>query len=306
MGLNISVDFKKLGGFPALTDPGPATGSQVNRNYDNGYNRVDSSGNTNNQTWFWGYDRASSIQGGNLVLDSSSSPATAVSKNREDDPQHGMELSYSRQFYRHDPWRAGLEAAIGYTHIGISDGRTLFAEVNRTTDTFSLGGIVPPLAPYHGTFSGPGPVISSSPDRAHSVIDADAIIVGKRDLDADLFALRLGPYFQFPIYKKLSGILNGGLTLAVGRTDFSFRETVTIADAGLTSAPRRSSGSQTDFLVGGYAGAALSYELTRAVSLFCGAQFQAAGRAVNHEAGKVAILDLGQSIILSFGAGYSF
>src|ERR1700730_3878686 len=35
MGLNISVDFRKLGGL-ALSNPGPATGNTVNRNYDNG------------------------------------------------------------------------------------------------------------------------------------------------------------------------------------------------------------------------------------------------------------------------------
>src|SRR5690242_3901630 len=54
MGLNITVDFKKLGGL-GLSNPGPATGGAVNRNYDNGYNRVDSSGNAGNQTWYWGY-----------------------------------------------------------------------------------------------------------------------------------------------------------------------------------------------------------------------------------------------------------
>src|SRR5215813_4119479 len=54
MGLNISVDFRKLGGL-ALSQPGPATGSAVNRTYDNGYNRVDSSTNAGGVTWFWGY-----------------------------------------------------------------------------------------------------------------------------------------------------------------------------------------------------------------------------------------------------------
>src|SRR5258705_12743261 len=36
MGLNITVDFKKLGGFPPVSDPGPASGSTYNRGYDNG------------------------------------------------------------------------------------------------------------------------------------------------------------------------------------------------------------------------------------------------------------------------------
>src|SRR4030095_15112566 len=44
MGLNISVDFRHLGGL-ALSDPGPSTGSRFNRSYDDGYNRVDVSTN---------------------------------------------------------------------------------------------------------------------------------------------------------------------------------------------------------------------------------------------------------------------
>src|SRR5580765_8982885 len=64
MGLNISVDFHRLGGL-ALSDPGPAHGSAVNRHYDNGYNLVDSSTNAGGYTWFWGYNSPNSVQGGN-------------------------------------------------------------------------------------------------------------------------------------------------------------------------------------------------------------------------------------------------
>src|SRR5439155_12025178 len=62
MGLNITVDFKKLGGFPALSDPGPATGSAYNRSYDNGsYNKLDISTNAGGMTWNWGYESANQI-----------------------------------------------------------------------------------------------------------------------------------------------------------------------------------------------------------------------------------------------------
>src|SRR6266478_9491616 len=72
MGLNITVDFRKLGGFPALSDPGPASGSTYNRTYDNGsYNRVDSSTNAGGMTWYWGYQSASQVQGNSLVMESS-------------------------------------------------------------------------------------------------------------------------------------------------------------------------------------------------------------------------------------------
>src|SRR5262249_32836648 len=89
IGLNIRADFKKLGGFAPLSDPGAATGSAVNRTYDNGYNKVDISTNAGGLTWFWGYQNANQIQGNSLVMESSSSQNTGSSNNHQDDPQHG-------------------------------------------------------------------------------------------------------------------------------------------------------------------------------------------------------------------------
>jgi hypothetical protein len=317
MGMNISVDFNKLGGFPPLSDPGPATGSTFNRSYDNGsYNRVDSSGNLGGRTWYWGYESASQIQGNSLVMESSSSPANASSENHMNDPQHGFELSYSRQLYRHKNLRFGLEGGFGYTLVEANDSRTLFATVNRITDSFVIpGGVsVVPNAPYHGTFLGPGALMSSSPERVTSVISRDAVITGHREIDSDVFIFRLGPYMEFPVYKQLSFILGGGLTLISAHTDFSYTETVTLSDTGQVSEPRSSSGSESDFLVGGYVSATLSYDVTSRIGLFTGVQFQSAGRSVTDSdlvnqqsvTKKEAALDLRKSILLVFGVSYSF
>jgi len=317
MGMNIKVDFNKLGGFPALSDPGPATGSTFNRNYDNGsYNRVDSSGNAGGTTWYWGYESPSQLQGNTLVMESSSSPATASAKDRENDPQHGFELSYSRQLYRHKNLKFGLEAAFGYTLLDASDSHTLFSTVNRITDSFVIpGGVsVVPAAPYHGTFLGPGALMSSAPERNTSVLSRDAIITGERKLDSDVFMFRLGPYMEVPVYKSLSFLLGGGLTLISANTDFSYKETVTLSDTGQVSDPRSSSGSQSDFLIGGYVSGTLSYAITPAVGLFCGVQFLSAGRSITDSrllnqqsvTRKESVLDFGESLLLVFGVSYSF
>lgn len=309
MGLNISVDFRKLGGL-ALSDPGPATGGAFNRNYDNGYNRVDSSTNAGGVTWNWGYEHSQSVQGTNLVLNSYSTPANATSKNREDDPQHGLELTYSRELLRGKWWHFGAEAGLGYSPISIADHHTLKNTAYRTNDSFSLNGTIPPTPPYHGTFGGPGDLISSDPTRTTDVLARGATITGERDIDADVFVLRLGPYFEVPLYKRFSLILNGGLTLAYSHTKFSFNETVTISDPindiNLVSSRRTGSGSHDDFLVGGYGGAALAYQLTRQVGLMAGAQYQAAGSTINRENSRESLLDLSQSIIVTFGVTYSF
>jgi len=310
--MNITVDFKKLGGFAAISDPGPALGI-ANRSYDNGsYNRVDISGNAGGQTWYWGYEEPGQLQGNGLVMESASAPNNVTSKNRDDDPQHGFEISYQRELHRAEKWRLGVEAAFGYTSIDVSDSRLLHGSVNKIIDTYSTEGVIVPNAPYHGTFEGPGPLISALPTRMTTVLSREATITGERNLNSDVYTLRLGPYFEVPIYKRLYGILSGGLTLAVGDTDFSYRETVTIEGSG--SVTRSSSGSQTDFLVGGYAAATLGYHFTDEWSGFAGFQFQAAGKSVTDsairngeaESKKQSVLDMGEAMMLVFGVSYSF
>src|SRR5690349_2363534 len=71
MGFNISARFKNLGGYTAGTNPGAAIAG-IDHNYDDGYNRVDSSTNSNNSTWNWGYQTASQISGNSVTMSSSS------------------------------------------------------------------------------------------------------------------------------------------------------------------------------------------------------------------------------------------
>jgi hypothetical protein len=125
-----------------------------------------------------------------------------------------------------------------------------------------------------------------------------------------VFTIRLGPYCEIPLSRKFTASLNGGLTLAIAQTKFSYTETVTISDPtyniSLSSPGRSGSGYQTDFMVGGYAGASLSYALSQRINLVAGVIFQAAGETINHQDGKQSVLDLNKSVIVSVGATYSF
>lgn len=308
MGLNITANFRNLGGFAAQSNPGPATGTAVNRTYDNGYNLVDVSGNAGGQTWYWGYTDSSSLQGNRLVLDSSSSLANGISRDNSSDPQHGFEIALNHELYRHPSrdWRLGIQGAFGYTRVSITDNRTLFATVRRVSDAYAIpAGVVVPQAPYAGTSEGPGPVIGSEPvSRSTTDLVDGAIISGERTLDANVFGFRLGPYLEMPLTDRFALIFGGGLFLAVADSNFKFRETVTIPDVGTQT--YSGSGGQTDVLVGGYVGANLQYALTEEVGLLVGARFQGAGRSVTRDQGRQAILNLNESVIVSIGASYSF
>jgi hypothetical protein len=310
MGVNISVDFRHLGGLQ-LSDPGPATGATVNRFYDNGYNRVDISGNSGGQTWYWGYSSPNSAQQNVLALQSDSTPDAAHSGMYQNHPQSGVELNYSRELTRGEKWRMGVEGAFGYMFLSFHDTKTVNYDVIRTSDSYVLNGVIPPEPPYNGTFEGPGAVISSEPSgRGETRLSGAATIMGDRRLNANIFMLHLGPYFEIPLSRKFSVTVDGGLTLAYAQSTFSFEETVLISDPfygiNLNSGPRYGSGSQTDFLVGGYAGANLSYALSERISLVGGAMFQSTGRTFNDREGKSSMLDLGRSVIFKIGATYSF
>ena len=201
---------------------------------------------------------------------------------------------------------------MGYLAISVNDNRVLHNTAYRTDDTYYGPGVEAwPFPPGPATFQGPGATINAAPtSRAVSILPGAATITGNRELDANVYTFRLGPYLEVPLSAKFAVTISGGLALALGQTDFSFRENVTITDPQYVnvalSKPRSGSGSQTDLLVGGYVGASLSYTLTRELSLVAGAQFQAQGRAANDQGGKEAVLDLGSAVLVSLGATYSF
>jgi hypothetical protein len=319
LGLNITADFRRLGGFAPATDPGPNSGAAVNRNYDNGYNRVDISGNNHpgfpDTTWNWGFQGGGSVQGDSIVLQSVSSPSDAVSNNNDDGVNHGFEISYQREFLREEKWRGGLEAAFGFTKLTINDSRVLHNQVNVITDTYAVpGGVeaIPgyPFGPndsYAGTFEGPGALLDSSLDpgqRVRSVVSSSTTITGTRELDANIYLIRLGPYVEVPITGKFSIFANAGLNLAIGDTTFTYNETVDYN--GDTRATRSDSGSQLDVLVGFYAGGGLSYQFNDKWGVFAGAQFQTAGRSINKAGGKESVLDMGETIVVTVGVSRSW
>lgn len=87
-------------------------------------------------------------------------------------------------------------------------------------------------------------------------------------------------------------------------SDFKFYETVTLADRPAQTT--RGDGSHSEILPGGYIGGNFLYALRENVNLFAGAQFQAAGTYSHKEGRKEVEMDLGQSVFVNLGVGFSF
>jgi hypothetical protein len=289
-GFNITASFKNKGPSSA-SDPGPAMGG-VDHNYDDGFNRVDISGNAGGMTWNWGYASASQIVGDTLAF--SSSRAGTINRDVAADPSSGLELTYNRQLGTCDNWRWGLEAAWNYSALSLRD-KSVAGNGPLTVDTYRLGGIVPPLPPYAGTFAGPGPLIGDTPTRL------PVTFVSK--LDADVFGWRLGPYVDIPLSDRLTFSLSGGLAVLLVDSELDFHESVTVGSSKISKSV---SGSHADVLPGGYLSGAFSVAVTESLRVFTGAQYQGAGHYVHREGNKQATLDFGQSVFCMVGAAFSF
>lgn len=298
MGFNIQAKFMNAGVMAAPA--GPAAGPAANRTYSDGFVNVDRSGNSGSQTWNWGYQHASQVSGDTLLMHATS-VSSGPGDSRNDDPNLGFELSYVRDL-GHESWgRWGLKAAFGYTAMNLRSGDPLSASAQFITDTYQLNGITPPIAPYSGSFSGPGAVIGSIPTR--SIAPGTAAITSDRSLDATLYDLRLGPIVELDIAKNLSVELGGGLAFGMVDSTFAFNETTTAASGAVSSS---GSSSGTGGQVGAYAEAGLAYRVCSAASLFGGVQFQYLGDFNQSIGVHNAQLDLSQSVFCVLGFRFHF
>jgi hypothetical protein len=299
-GLNINARFKYVGNA-SPSSPGPATGGGVNRSYADGYVNVDSSGNTGHQTWNWGYQNASQVQGSTLTMHSVSSTVIGT-LSRNDDPNPGFDLAFGRHLGTVLGGKWGLQGAFDFTTISIHDSQPGIGTATSISDAYSLGAVIPPLMPYSGSYNGPGPLLGDTPTR--TMASTTVLTTGQRTLEAQVCALRAGPYYEFPIGRRWSGRLGGGLVLAVANTQYAFNETMTFGNGLVANNAGSSSGAE--LRAGGYLEGKLLFAVTPDTSLFAGAQYENLGTFSRTAGSEQAQLDMSSSVYVLFGVQFSF
>lgn len=218
--------------------------------YSDGYVLPDITG-SGTQTWNWGYNNASQVQGNSLVFSGSSSSLTqSTSLSDHDsgwsDDLDGVGVELRAETPALFQWRQfTVSASIGYSFVrddaddtreAFRAQRTTWLQESSVRDVYDISAIAPiPGAPYQGTFNGPGPVISLSPqsssgggsgDREKLSEDVYSSSV-QQSLDIDLHTLSFGP--------KVSAIAGrvrilGGLGLALNIADYDadYEERLTV------------------------------------------------------------------------------
>jgi hypothetical protein len=305
-GFNIDARFKRPGGLPAQSNPGPPAG-RADREYDDGFVRTDS-GENPGLTWNWGYQNASQVPGDDTIqFHSSSVGGSGVSKGTDDSPQHGLEFTWNRymgNIGERVSW--GFEAAFAFNNITVANGRPVTSSLNQLTDTYALDGVIPPEPPYTGTFGGPGPLISDSPSRSVTTIPNGATVSGQRSFDGDLFGIRVGPYIEVPLdaARKWNVNFSGGLAMAAITSEFRYQESTAIQDAAAVNSS--GSGRDSDFMVGAYVGSNISYSFNKSWSVFAGASWQYLPDYSHKLNGRIAEITFNKSVFVNLGFGFSF
>ena len=320
MGYNITAHLENVGGAPGQgfpqppppKDPSQHFQSATGISYQDGYVGIDESGNaplpgeTQGRTFYWGFARQDQIADLNqdgiadTLLLSHSTSGTLL-KDFRNDPQPGLEISYARQMgERADGSTYGIESGFTYTSLdlrsrGIADPRVL------GVDGFSLGNppIVPPsVVPYTGPFQLEppfgAPSIYDTPTQHPVNLDAS--------FDASIYGLKLGPYFEFPVAKRLSFAVSGGFSLLIADTEFRVQQSVAVP--GIASGT--ASDSDLAVLPGCYVGGRLSLMASDSVNVFTGVQYESNGRHSQSLAGKKIEIDFWNAIYWTFGVSYSF
>ena len=313
VGLNLKAKFTTTTpALPPQTEVGPPTGHGVNRNYDDGYVRVDDSGNAGDLTWNWGYREAAQVPGNDtLLMHSSSAPAASLNSTAKDDPQAGFEFAWLRDLSRSERGALGFKVAFNYTDLDFRSSNPLSAPSQRLTDTYALGGIIPPGDPgqpgwqYAGADDLPGPLIDDAPaSRTVDTIPGGATTTGQRSLTGNLFAWKVGPWLEVPFGQRVS--LLTGVGIAFGRVNTTLQYQGTTTGAGLGSVTQSYSADDHGWVFGGYIESFLNVQLAPKWNLFAGVEYQPLTKYYQQVGANQASLNPTQGLYLQAGLGFKF
>ena len=316
LGLNISAKFTgSTAGLPVPITPRP-TGYDY---YDDGYVRTDISDNYGGQTWYWGYDNSATYPAGQ-VSDGASFPANTILMSRttptgdftspsfDSDPQPGFELAYDRHLGKASGVNYGVEVAGNFMQISLRNSSTLVGNATRVTDAYPFTpGTTPPGAtpenPYQGSFEGPGFTIGTNFTSSSAVVANGFTVTGTRQIEADLWGARLGPYLDFPVTENLNVWVSGGLAVGLLNADASWNEHI---NYGTLSVPSSGSGHDDALLWGGYVSANVSWDFTENWSAVGGVQYQILSDYRHNFGARTVEVNLGESFFVTLGLSRRF
>ena len=306
MAYGIDARFAQTGTFGVSGSATGATGVHgVNHLYDDGYVRVDDTGNAQGVTSYWGYQNSSQYDPAThkLTFHSAQNYSLDDRTTQSDSFYAGLDLAYGGHITDWSSTRIGWEFGFGWLPISIRDQRPLTASFIRQAHQFDTGSILLPQAPYNGASGGLGPVI---PDLATALPDtiSTGTITGTRRLEVTLYNFRLGPTFYWPIAERWAWSASGGFSLGMLDGEYRHDEAIHFADGSIAYSSGRA--GKTDFLYGGYVNAMLYFHTDENADVYLGVQYAPLGNSRFGTGGREAELRLDGTLYFMAGFHWPF
>lgn len=307
LGLNISAEFG--GQVPAVVsgNPGPIGAGEVDRYYHDGYVRIDSSGNVGGYSWYWGYDNQSQLLSAvNPELAFVSQSTASLSADLDTQRSlAGIDLNYQRDLFSSRAIRAGVHGGFRYLPFSFDAERHAASELATTRDRYALHESVVPLAPYQGGFEGPGLLIPSTPfSRTEQMVPAT--VTHYRELEGDVFTIKLGPFIAWMPTEKFEVCLAGGLLIAPTHYTFAYRDSHAPSARNFYTMETAGRLDKSDVLLGGSVELTLAFTLTPTISVAATGQYQFMDDLRADLDGRTGKISLGDSVFISLGVGFRF
>lgn len=282
-------------------------------NYANGF--VLPSVSTNSPyTWNWGYQDASQVQGTTIAYERFDSRPRVGALESGTQSSFGGELRAGFEAFRFEVFerdvRFGLEAGYSYSSLSASASGSVTGNASYTRGVYSLIGpggtpIIPPTAPYAGTFGGPGPVITLAPLSINTLTGAGTSTV-QFGLDADIHTFKLGPYFELPLSRRWVVGLSFGYCTVLPDSEFTIDEMTSYPGTDIPGSTVRKTIRRSDWQPGGYAELRVNFEINRRVGVYVAGEFQYNEDLEFGGEGRTARVDLGGIYGASAGVRLSF
>lgn len=307
VAVNVKADFSSGSQFTVPGVNAGATGvGGENHVYDDGFVKVDVTGNGEGLTWNWGYQNASQAQTpGRLFFHATDSYTAFPSSGSADcDAQVGLELAYGGAITRVGSGLLGWEFGFTWLPLEVEHRFTSPATVSRTIHSYGYTFEQLPGAPYRGTFNGPGATIQDIAQFEGNDTQ-DGTLTSKQTLDVSLYAFRLGPTLHWELHPRIAVAVSAGGAFGIVAGDLDFDDTI-VLDGGQGTVRFRGGTGSTEFVYGGYVGGTLMYHAVPNGDFYIGFQYMPLTSATFSGGGREAELDLSGSLYFTAGLNWPF
>jgi hypothetical protein len=255
---------------PAPADP--STAARTDRDYDDGFNRVDATNNMGDgaggplpsRTGYFAFERDDQVDltAGTLTLSSISAATDGKDASRDAADTQGINIGLRCDLFPGtDRWHFGLSADLDW-HGGESTtvAYSETVQARRLADRYQLGGVVPQRAPYTGHYTPqPGDQrIGDIPTRSIGTVAAS--LSGTQTIEHEVTLGRLGLWCDRKLGDRLTLSLEAGLAAGWIDAQVALADTLAVNSSLSSTRAADASGSVNPF--GWYAGARLHVSLS--------------------------------------------